>query len=207
MRRAGLGQATGMQDVATDGTPLVDVLVDWQRETRRLVRQVPVGDHPEGVLPSDELAERSEALRRLRRTLLPRETRKQRFVWPLIESCLDDGVRLLDEIKSRKRLFEQEMIMMRWADERSRAFDGRVETFLDEVGEYVSFEQRLLPRIATEIPGAAQRDAAERLLNDRTLYPVAPHPDLPATPLAAVLIGPVAGVVDRLRDRFTTAPG
>lgn len=196
-----------MNDVADAGSSLVEVLVDWQRETSRLVQQIPIERHPEGVLSTDRVAERSAKLRCFRHTVMPRETRKQRFVWPLIKRWVHDGAGAVAELRARKRVFEQEMILLRWSDERARSFDERIAKLIAEVSAYRECEYRLLPPIATEIPAAFQERAAQQLLRSGAIQPVAPHPDLPATPWSAVVIGPVAGLVDRLRDRFTTAPG
>jgi hypothetical protein len=196
-----------MNDMADAGSSLVKVLLDWQQEIGQLLQQIPIESHPEGVLSTDRVAWRSAKLRHFRRTVMPRETRKQRFVWPLIKRWVHDGESAVAELKARKRVFEREMILLRWSDERSRSFDDRINHLIEEVADYRECEYRLLPSLATQIPTAFQDRAAQQLLGSRAVEPVAPHPDLPATPWAAVVIGPVAGVVDRVRDRFTTAPG
>ena len=199
------GSAVATSYAAT--TALVGVLAEWQSDIRRSSDSLRCQPHPEGVMPSSEVQKRTEALRRLRWTMMPRETIKQRFLWPALRRHLDDGQERVDELRQLKREAEEEMIRLRWADERSLRFDHQIEVLIDELGAFVRCEAELLPRLATAIPMAEQEQILRALTGRHRLLPVQPHPDLPASPWAAVVIGPIAAVFDRLRDRFTTAPG
>ncbi len=138
---------------------------------------------------------------------MPRETLKQRFLWPAIRANLGDGADVAEGLRARKHDFEQEMIRLRWADERSLRFDRQIDTLIERIGDYLDGEATVVPRLATEIPVAAQERLVRELTMRRPPLPVQPHPDLPRAPWAATVLGHVAGVVDRFRDRFTTAPG
>jgi hypothetical protein len=188
-------------------TPLVALLSLWENEARALVDAVRPEPHPEGVLPQNVVDRRNDALRRLRWTMIPRETRKQRFLWPQLRLHLDGGPEAISELAERKQVFERELVRLRWADERSRLFDVQLGVLIDEVGAYVRFEQQWLPQIATRVPAADQ----ERVLGELTAkggwLPVQPHPDIPASPAVAMITKPFAAVLDRVRDRLSTAPG
>jgi hypothetical protein len=187
--------------------PLPDILADWQGETRELVAALHPREHPEDVLPSEELNEESAAVRRFRRVVFPRETRKQRYLWPVLATHLFGDTSVLGELRERKHLFEQELVRLRWADERSRHFDHQLRKVINDVERYVECESRLLPSIATQVPDAVQQRVADQLTAEHGWSPVQPHPDLPETAWAARILGPVAGLLDRARDRFGTTPG
>ena len=187
--------------------PLLEVLAAWQRETRQLLAELHPRDHPEGVLPSHELDKETAAIRRFRWSVFPREARKQRFLWPVLADRLYGDHSVLDELRERKQMFELAMVRLRWADERSRRFDRQISEFIATVTDYVDCETRLLPRIGTQVPAADQIWVTARLTAPHSWSPVQPHPDLPATPWVARLLGPMVGVLDRARDRFATTPG
>jgi len=206
--------------VSDAGTPLVDVLALWQREARALLPAIAPVSHPEGVLPAQELAGRNRAVQHLRWTMMPRETRKQRFLWPAVRahfrtdverhdgtSFTAGGDEVIEELRTRKRNFEEVLIRLRWADDRSKHFEHRLDELINRIESYIGLEEQLLRRISAEIPAAEQDRIVARLLEHRALLPVQAHPDLPALPWMAAVLAPVAGVVDRLRDRLTTAPG
>lgn len=204
-RSRGLGQ--GHQPAVNNDIPLARLLTAWQAETRDALGALRHPPHPEGVLPSSGADQASAAMRRLRWMLMPRETLKQRFLWPAIRANLGDGADVVEQLRARKHDFEREMIRLRWADERSLRFDRQIDALIERVGDYVDREAAVVPRLATEIPVAAQKQLVRELTMRRPPLPVQAHPDLPRGPWAATVLGHVAGVVDRFRDRFTTAPG
>jgi len=190
-----------------DETPLVALLRTWQSQTRELLTDARPQPHPEGVLSADDLAARAAALRRLRWTLLPRESRKRRILWPILREHLEDGDDVINELRERKLAFERPLVTLRWVDERSRLFDEELNSFAGQVLEYLRFEQALLPRVATQLPTAKQDDAMRGLTAIDRRPVVQPHPELPKTSWVARAVEPVAAVLDRLRDRLSTAPG
>ena len=196
------GQCLTMTDAR-----LLEVLAAWQHETRQLLAELHPREHPEGVLPSRELNEGIAAIRHFRWSVFPRETRKQRFLWPVLADRLYGDRSVLDELRERKQLFELAMVRLRWSDERSRHYDRQVSEFVATVMDYVDCETRLLPRIGTQVPAADQLWVTARLTAPQGWSPVQPHPDLPAAPWVIALFGPMVGVLDRVRDRFATTPG
>ncbi len=196
-------------DGARGETPLVALLRTWQSHTRALLADVRPEPHPEGVLPVADLARRGEALRRLRWTMMPRESRKRRFLSPRVRRHLfsDDDKAALDELVERKLAFEKQFTLLRWVDERSRLFDDELNELIDQVEGFLECEEKLLPRIATQVPAAVQSDVFERLTAPSRLSIVQPHPDVPRSRWLAAVIEPIAALLDRLRDRLSTAPG
>ena len=199
-------------DYSGSDTALTTLLRAWQSHTRALLADVHPKQHPEGVLAVAGLAQRGAALRRLRWTMLPRESRKRRFLAPCLRLHFfsDDDIAALDELVERKLAFEKQLILLRWADERSRLFDDELKELIDQINGYLQCEERLLPRLATQLPTVVQDELTRRLAaqgGTRGWHVVQPHPDLPRTRWIAVATEPLAAVLDRLRDRLSTAPG
>jgi len=188
-------------------TPLVALLSLWENEARVLLAEVHPEPHPEGVLPQEVVDRRDRALRNLRWTVLPRECRKQRFLWPVVRRHLYEDPEIVDELLHRLRVVERELVRLRWADERSQQFDHQLTVLIDLVSACVRCEEQLLPRLASQLPAADQARAAAQLMATGGWLPVQPHPDVPATPWIARIATPIAAAFDRLRDRLSTAPG
>jgi hypothetical protein len=188
-------------------TPLVALLSLWENEARVLLADLHPEPHPEGVLPQAVVDRRDRALRNLRRTMLPRESRKQRFLWPVVRRRLYEDAEIVDELLHRLRVVERELVRLRWADERSQLFDQQLTVLIGYVNTYLRCEEQLLPRLASQLPAADQARVAARLTAEGGWLPVQPHPDVPATPWIARIATPFAAALDRLRDRLSTAPG
>jgi hypothetical protein len=188
-----------------DETALVALLRDWEVRARRLIADVEPREHPEGVLSTRDLIRRAEALRRLRWFMMPRETQKVCHLWPALRRHL--GAQPVETLRERKVGFERLFIELRWADERSRAFDTTLVSLVTEVEEYLRCEELMLPDVASKVPAAKREAVARRMSIGRGWYPVQPHPDVPARPRLATAVKPIAAVFDRLRDTLTTAPG
>lgn len=189
-------------------TPLVSLLAEWQREAREMLPPLrEAADHPDGVMPLPRLQAREAGVRRLRQVMMPRETRKQRHLWPVVRSHVVGGDEAVDELVGRKREFEDNLLKLRWGDERSRAMDEQLASVVDTVRGFIACEDRLMPRLAAEIPREIQDRVAMRLDSRRRLEPTQPHPDAPGHPWAAVVFAPILAISDRVRDLVSTAPG
>lgn len=191
--------------MSDDETSLIALLRDWEVGARRLLAEVEPREHPEGVLSTEDVVRRGEALRRLRWFMMPRETQKVCHLWPSLRRHLGAGP--VEMLRLRKVGFERVFIELRWADERSRSFDHTLVSLITHVEDYLRCEEQTLPDVAAKVPGSEQEAIARRLMIGRGWYPVQPHPDVPARPSLASAVKPVAAVFDRLRDVLSTAPG
>jgi len=185
-------------------TLLGALLRDWETQARALLDDAQPREHPEGVLSTADLAQREQALRRLRWFMIPRETQKVCHLWPALRRHL--GAQPVEALRERKVRFERLFIELRWSDERSRSFDSALASLMIQIEDYLRCEEQLLPDVGSKLPSAEQEEVAQRLLIHRGWYPVQPHPDVPARALIASAVKPVAAVFDRLRDALSTAP-
>jgi hypothetical protein len=74
-------------------------------------------------------------------------------------------------------------------------------------GAFLSAEDAALPRIVSEIPASRQAEIVAAMVPRPSGIPSMPHPDLPIVVATSRWTGPVVAVIDRLRDRFSTALG
>ena len=87
------------------------------------------------------------------------------------------------------------------ADER---FDAKVTVLIEIVRHHVEEEEgELFPKVRDELGRAALKDVGESLAVAKMSAPIHPHPRSPDVPPANVVVGAVAGVMDRVGDNIS----
>ena len=80
-------------------------------------------------------------------------------------------------------------------------FDAKVAVLIENVRHHVEEEeQELFPKVREELGRNALSDLGEAMQKAKAIAPTHPHPRSPDTPPGNLLIGPAAGVVDRIGD-------
>jgi hypothetical protein len=191
----------------SDDRPLVDVLVDAQRGARAAVDALAerLGTGP--VVSTDELDARTAAVREVRRTVIADVTLKRRLLWPAIEEHVVGGPAILAELGDLARRVEVALIALRWGDERSSTMEPLLMEVVGRAGALLSAEDAALPRIVSQIPASRQAEIAAAMVPRPWGIPSLPHPDLPLVVTTSRWTGPVVALLDRVRDRFSTALG
>ncbi len=144
--------------------------------------------------------ERTEHLREFARELVSHEVAEELVVYPVVRRQSAEAARICDA-----RLGEQAEAE-RHLDKLGRLAPGTVEFEQElaqlrvDVLEHAELEeQSVLPLLAV-LAGPDREMLARRYVRARSLAPTHPHPAAPDRPPGNVVIGPVAGLFDRLRD-------
>jgi hypothetical protein len=191
----------------SDDRPLVDVLVDAQRGARAAVDALALRLGTGPVVSTDELDARTAAVREVRRTVIADVTLKRRLLWPAIEEHVVGGRAILAELGDLARRVEVALIALRWGDERSSTMEPLLMEVVGRAGALLSAEDAALPRIVSQIPASRQAEIAAAMVPRPRGIPSLPHPDLPLVVTTSRWTGPVVALLDRVRDRFSTALG
>jgi len=183
----------------------VAVLTAIQRDAQEAVAALAdrLGAGP--VVPTQELEARQAAVRELRRRVLTDVVVKRRALWRPIKAHVSGGADIVDGLTQRLRALEEALIALRWGDERSSRMEPSLREVVGRAAAYLSFEDAALPRIVSEIPVDEQRRIADAVTRRPLWLPTQAHPDLPVALLSSSWTRPVIGLLDRLRDRFSTA--
>ena len=86
-------------------------------------------------------------------------------------------------------------------DPREERFDAKVTVLIENVRHHVEEEEQdFFPKVRDELGRTALDDLGEAMAQAKNMAPTHPHPRSPDTPPGNLLVGPAAGVVDRIGD-------
>ena len=86
-------------------------------------------------------------------------------------------------------------------DPRDERFDAKVTVLIENVRHHVEEEEQdFFPKVRDELGRAALEDLGDAMATAKGIAPTHPHPRSPDTPPGNLLVGPAAGVVDRIGD-------
>jgi iron-sulfur cluster repair protein YtfE (RIC family) len=149
-------------------------------------------------------AQRRDLFQRLVGELIRHEVAEEEILRPLSKRVAGEDIaqsRINEESEAEALLKEMEKL-----DPASAEFDQKFTTLRSEVERHARAEEN------EEFPKIEQGETEERLEKmgrayqaAKTLAPSRPHPSTPNTPVANMLVGPFAAVVDRARDAVRQA--
>ena len=94
-----------------------------------------------------------------------------------------------------------ELVDMDPAQER---FDAKVTVLIENVRHHVEEEEsEFFPMVRKELGRNQLADLGDRLADAKAAAPTRPHPRMPDSGLVHLIVGPLAGAVDRIRDNVS----
>jgi hypothetical protein len=166
-----------------------------------LARQPTVSEHIQG----GQLRRREQTLQRIGRCFVTQEGAKQRYLWPLLRRAWPDGAAIVAAARARKQQAEELLIKLRWLGDRDVQVNDATDALAAVLREHIAIESRHLGRLRRGVPAPDLAALGDKLAGPH-LLPTRPHPDLPSSPLAVALLGPVVAVTDRVVDAFAFGP-
>ena len=86
-------------------------------------------------------------------------------------------------------------------DPRDERFDAKVTVLIENVRHHVEEEEdEFFPKVRDELGRNALDDLGNAMETAKNIAPTHPHPRSPDTPPGNLIVGPAAGVVDRIGD-------
>jgi hemerythrin superfamily protein len=161
-------------------------------------------DHDEvretfGRLDAATGEQRRELFQQLVGELVRHEVAEEEILRPV--SKRDAGEEIANARINEESQAEQLLKEMEKLDPASAEFTSKLATLRQEVENHATAEE------TQEFPKVAEKESPERLEQMGRIYeaakkaaPTRPHPSTPNTPVANMLVGPFAAVMDRARD-------
>jgi hemerythrin superfamily protein len=148
--------------------------------------------------------QRRDLFQQLLSELVRHEVAEEEILRPVSKRDAGEEIanaRIREESQAEQLLKEMEQL-----DPGSAEFTSKLATLRQEVESHAAAEE------AEEFPKVAEKESPERLEQLGRVYeaakktaPTRPHPSTPNTPVANMLVGPFAAVMDRARDAVREA--
>jgi iron-sulfur cluster repair protein YtfE (RIC family) len=148
--------------------------------------------------------QRRELFQRLLGELVRHEVAEEEILRPVSKRDAGEAIanaRIKEESQAEELLKEMEKL-----DPGSAEFTSKLAKLRREVERHAEAEE------TKEFPRVAEKETTERLEQMGRVYeaakmvaPTRPHPSTPNTPVANMLVGPFAAVIDRARDAVRDA--
>ncbi|GAA4383237.1 hemerythrin domain-containing protein [Actinomadura verrucosospora] len=183
-----------MADQATKEN-VVDLLLAQHEEIRHLATTV---EKNHGKV-------RKDAFDRLRRLLAVHETAEEEVVHPFARR--GDGSRVVDARLEEENKAKGVLSDLEKMDPESADFEETFARFHRDLAAHASHEEKEeFPRIAREATPEQMRGMAKAVRAAEAIAPTHPHQGT-ESPTKNLAVGPVAAVVDRVRDAIGKARG
>ncbi|MBU8811704.1 hemerythrin domain-containing protein [Mycolicibacterium goodii] len=129
---------------------------------------------------------------------------EEQYVYPAARKVLPDGDEVADhELKEHAEAEEVMKAIEKAVPEDSR-YDELVHQLISDIRHHIEEEENgLLSKLRDACPSERLHELSEEFQRAKSMAPTRPHPLAPDHPPANKILGPGAGLVDRLRDMLS----
>lgn len=137
--------------------------------------------------------------------LVQHSVAEELHLYPAVRARLENGDALADkEIADHARV-EQLLKDLEQREADDADFDRLMAKLRTEVTAHVDDEEHhLFPRLRNEVHPNVLQLLGDKIREAKATAPTRPHPSVPSTPPVNKLLTPGLGLVDRVRDYFTS---
>lgn len=129
---------------------------------------------------------------------------EEEYLYPAVRDALPDGNAVADHEISEHSEAEKTMKALESMSPDNVEFDSTFRTLVGQIKSHVAEEEgELFPRLQQACTAEQLRELGDKLETAKKAAPTRPHPSSPSTPPGNKLLGPMVGLVDRLRDALT----
>ena len=132
------------------------------------------------------------------------EAVEEEFFWPVVRDLSGDGAELARQGTRQEQDAKIALDRLDEADPADDEFEMLVTAAIRDGRAHIAFEEeRVWPRLREVLNPAGAEHLGEQLMRGKDTAPTRPHPQVPPRPGVLKATGPVAAIVDRLRDIVT----
>ncbi len=129
---------------------------------------------------------------------------EEMYMYPAAREHLQNGDELADHELEEHAEAEKVMKQLDGLDPKEPKFDDLLSTLMEDIRHHIEEEEGdLLPKLQEACSADQLRDLGQKVLDAKAMAPTRPHPMAPDTPPANKILGPGAGLVDRMRDALS----
>lgn len=129
---------------------------------------------------------------------------EEQYMYPAARKALPDGDQIVDHELEEHAGAEKLMKELEGVDPTDAKFDQLVGKLVKEIRHHIEDEEQdLLPKLQSTCTPEELQELGEKVVKAKKMAPTRPHPMAPDKPPANKILGPGAGLVDRMRDALS----
>ena len=175
---------------------VVDVLAADHREFDRIFQQL---EGLRGATDEASVARKRELVDEVTIGLAKHSVAEETLVYPRVQKSIDEDE--AERSKHEHAEAEETMKRLERMDADDPGFDSAVAELIAEIREHVAHEEgRMFVELRASVPRDELVQMAERVEAVKKIAPTRPHPMTPNNPAVRAVAGPLASLLDHLRD-------
>lgn len=178
-------------------TNLVDVIIADHRNVESVFQELET--------KSLNDSRRKELVDHVITELVRHSVAEEQFMYPAARTSLADGDEIADHEIAEHAEAEKVMKRLEAMGPDDPSFETTLGTLIGDIRHHVKDEEEsLLPRMRDNCSPTELAELGHKVLRAKEVAPTRPHPAAPDKPPANLILGPGAGIVDRVRDALST---
>jgi hemerythrin superfamily protein len=142
----------------------------------------------------------------LREELVRHEVAEELIVYPAFRKHVDGGDDIADARIAEQAQAEKMLSQMEKQEDDPVVLRGQLAEFRTMVLLHAKHEESdVFPALESDVPQAELTELGNRYEKALSAAPTHPHPNAPDTPPGNMALGPVAALIDRVRDAMRAA--
>ena len=127
---------------------------------------------------------------------------EEAYFYPEVRKALGEGGDLVDEGLHEHQEVKETLAALEDMDPADAAYDRKVASLIANVRHHVEEEEgEMFPKLRSALGAEQLVDIGRKLVDGKAKAPTRPHPAAPSSGPGAKMVGPAAGMVDKLSDR------
>lgn len=132
---------------------------------------------------------------------------EEQVLYPEAERALPEGEALAREALDEHAEAKEVLAELDDIAPSDAGFDAKVRNLIADVRHHVEEEEtEMFPKLRAALSSDELDDMGRKLERAKSMAPTRPHPHAPSTPPGNLVAGPMAAVVDRVRDAAAGRP-
>jgi hypothetical protein len=181
-----------------------EVLKKDHDEVKAMLAQLEEGPKARSGATAEQLAFRKQSLDAVIIEESRHEAAEQQYFWPAVKQLGPEGERVAELGREQETEADQALSGLDKLQPDDEGFEERLTLFMGAARAHITFEEaHAWPLLRAAITVAEAQALGDQITKAKKLAPTRPHPHVPPQPGAVKSAGPLAGVVDKLRDMAT----
>lgn len=182
--------------MTTSERDVIEILIHDHREVESMFAEL---ESLHGVDSPDGQQRRKDLAERVTIELVRHSVAEEAEVYPAVKKKISDAE--AEHARHEHAEAEETMKRLERLQPDDPEFDVQLALLMREIREHVAEEEgEMFPHMRRVLSTEELLDLGRRVESTKKLAPTRPHPSLPDEPPADKILGPVVGLLDRMRD-------